>query len=195
MKLNVLLIAALMTISAGINAVAKEDPRNVRLAVVPVKGSEVFKVIYKGDAPAKVRINIYNSSSQIVFSETLSGTDGFIRPLNFSGLKAGEYTIELVEGTNKRSEKITYAPAGSVVSNKIVRITKLNETEGRFLVSIGNAGTEAITVRILDRNNNVLYSESREIAGEFAQVYRVKDAAGVRFEVIDAAGLTKSSSF
>lgn len=195
MKFNVLLIAALMTISAGINAVAKEDPHNVRLAVVPVKGSEVFKVIYKGETPAKVRINVYNASSQIVFSEILSGTDGFIRPLNFTGLKAGEYTIELVEGANRKSEKVTYTPAGTVASTKIVRISKLNETEGRFLVSIGNAGTEAITVRILDRNNNVLYTESREISGDFAQVYRVKDSNGVRFEIYDAAGLSKSSRF
>ena len=195
MKLNVLLIAALMTISAGINAVAKEDPRNVRLAVVPVKGSEVFKVIYKGEAPTKVRINVYNASSQIVFSETLSGTDGFIRPLNFSGLKAGEYTIELVEGSNRKSEKVTYTPVATASANKIVRISKLNENEGRFLVSIGNAGTEAITVRILDRNNNVLYSEVREISGDFAQVYRVKDFTGVRFEIYDASGLSKSSRF
>jgi hypothetical protein len=194
MKTHVLLIAALMTISAGINAVAKEDPRNVRLAVVPVKGSEVFKVIYKGETTSKVRLNIYNSSSQIVFSETLTGTDGFIRPLNFSGLKAGVYTVELIEGSTKKTEKITYIPASSQVSKKAVHVSKVND-EGKFLVSIGNAGKETIVVRILDRFDNVLYTDTREISGDFAQVYRVKDSAGVKFEVYDAAGLSKSSRF
>jgi hypothetical protein len=195
MKTNVIFLAALITISSGFNAVAKEDPRNIGLAVVPVKGSEVFKVIYKGETSSKVRINVYNSSSQIVFSEVLSGTDGFIRPLNFAGLKAGEYTIELVEGANKKSEKIIYSPAGSVTSNKFIRVTKLNESEGRFLVAVGNAGTEAITVRILDRNSNLLYTETREVSGDFAQVYRVKDSEGVSFEISDATGLTKTSRF
>jgi hypothetical protein len=194
MKTHVLLIAALMTISAGMNAVAKEDPRNVRLAVVPVKGSEVFKVIYKGETATKVRLNIYNSSAQIVFAETLTGTDGFIRPLNFSGLKAGVYTVELIEGSTKKTETITYVPAKSQVNKKAVHVSKVND-EGKFLVSVGNAGKETITVRILDRFDNVLYTEIREISGDFAQVYRVKESAGVTFEVYDAVGLTKSSRF
>jgi hypothetical protein len=195
MKSKVLLIAALITIGAGVNAVAKEDPRNVRLAVVPLKGSEVFKVIYKGETPSRVKLNVYDESSQLVFSETLNGVDGFIRPLNFSGLKAGEYTIELIEGTTKRTEKITYNPLKNFSSNKVVHVKKLSEADGKFLVAIGNASTEAITVRILDRNDNLLYSETREISGEFAQVYRVKDSAGVKFEIYDAAGLNKLSRF
>jgi hypothetical protein len=195
MKLNVLLIAALITISAGIDAVAKEDPRNVRLAVVPVKGSEVFKVIYKGEVTSKVRINIYNSDAQIIFSEVVSGTDGFIRPLNFGGMKAGEYTVELVEGVNKKSERILYTPGKAATSGKNVHIARINEVEGKFLVSIQNAGHEAITVKIVDRYDNVLFTETRAITGEFAQVYRVKNSAGVRFEIYDAAGLNKLSRF
>jgi hypothetical protein len=195
MKFNVLLIAALITISAGINAVAKEDPRNVGLAVVPVKGSEVFKVIYKGETTSKVRINIYNSDAQIIFSEVVSGTDGFIRPLNFGGLKAGEYTVELVEGATKKTEKILYVPVKAAGSAKNVHIARINELEGKFLVSIQNAGKEAITVKIVDRYDNVLFTETREITGGFAQVYRVKNSVGVRFEIYDAAGLNKLSRF
>ncbi len=194
MKSNVVLIAALFVFGAVVNAVGKEDP-NVRAAIVPVKGTEVFKVIYKSETAVKVRINIYNSSSQIVFSETLSNTEGFIRPLNFSGLKAGEYTIELVEGSTRKSEKVSYTPSSAVASNKVVRVSKLNENDGRFLVSIGNAKSESITVRILDKTNQVIYTETREIGGDFAQVYRVKDSDGVKFEIYDASGLAKSSRF
>lgn len=194
MKLNVLLIAVLMAMGAGV-AVAKEDPSNVRLAVVPVKGSEVFKVIYKGESTSRVRLTVYNAGAQVVFHEVHLATEGFIRPLNFEGLKAGEYTIELIEGTNKRSEKVTYSPSKGVASSKAVHVSRVSEAEGKFLVSVANAGNEEITVRILDRFDNVLYSETRVVAGDFAQVYRVKASAGVKFEISDASGLNKTSRF
>jgi hypothetical protein len=196
MKSRVLLIAALISLSAGVNAVAKEeDPRNVRLAVVPVKGSEVFKVIYKSETVSRIKLNIFNSQSQLVFSEVISGFDGFIRPLNFAGLEAGEYTVELFDGVSKKVEKINYAPASKASAKKIVHVSKVNEAEGKFLVAVTDANQEEITIKIFDRNNNLLYTETKEVAGEFAQVYRVKDSAGVKFEISDAAGVTKSSRF
>src|SRR6188768_3753575 len=109
MKTKSLFIAALVVVSASVAAFGKEEPTsNKGMAVVPVKGSEVFKVIYKGEAAGRVKLNVYNTESKLVFSETISGTDGFIRPLNFSGLTAGEYTIELVDALGKKSEKVSY---------------------------------------------------------------------------------------
>jgi hypothetical protein len=201
MKSNVLLIAALISLSASINAVAKEeDPRSARLAVVPVKGSEVFKVIYKNESSARVRLNLYNASSELVFSEIISTTDGFIRPLNFAGLRAGEYTLEIIEGSKKKVEKISFAPLRqvsekAVVAKKNVHVSKVNG-EGKFLVAIASSAVdERVTLKIVDRHENVIYSETRSLTGDFAQVYRVKDAAGVRFEIYDASGLTKVSRF
>jgi hypothetical protein len=195
MKSNVILIAILLFLGVGFNAAAKEDPRNARLAVVPVKGSEVFKVIYKSEEASRIKLNIYDASSRLVFSETIRNVDGFIRPLNFAGLRAGEYTIELINGLDKKVEKITYTPAGSTVSKKNVHVAKLPGLEGKFLVSIADATKENITVRIYDRANNLLYAESREINGDFAQLYRVKDSAGIRIEVSDDAGIAKLSRF
>jgi hypothetical protein len=195
MKSNVILFAALLFLGVGFNASAKEDPRNARLAVVPVKGSEVFKVIYKSEDASRIKLNIYDASSQLVFSETIRNVDGFIRPLNFAGLRAGEYTIELVNGLDKKVEKVTYAPAGTTASKKNVHVAKLAGVEGKFLVSVADATKENITVRIYDRANNLIYTESREINGDFAQLYRVKDSVGITIEVSDDAGTTKSSRF
>ena len=103
-------IAALIVIAGAVTAVGKDEPRNAGLAVVPVKGSEVFRVIYKGESSSKVKLNVYNSSSQVVFSETVNSNGGFIRPLNFKGLTFGEYTIELTDASGKKSEKVNYQP-------------------------------------------------------------------------------------
>lgn len=193
MKTKSLYLAALIAIAAVVTAVGKDEPGSQGLAVVPVKGSEVFKIIYKGESSSKVKLNIYNSSSEIVFSETMNGVNGFIRPLNFTGLQFGEYTVELIDASGKKVEKINYQPAKSE-SN--VHVSKLVNEEGKFLVSVAKASSETITVKIFDEANNLLHINTKQVAGDFAQLYTLKDFAGaVTFEVSDNTGSIKTVRF
>src|SRR6478609_6234017 len=127
MKTRSLFIAALVVFSAAVSAIGKEEPSKAGLAVVPVKGKEVFKVIYKGENAGKVKLNIYNSTGEVVFTETLASVEGFIRPLNFSGLQSGDYTVELIDASGKRVEKISYAPKVSSF-DKNVRVIKMEDS-------------------------------------------------------------------
>lgn len=193
MKTNVLLFAALLLVAANVS-VAKEGPVNAGLAVVPVKGSETFKVIYKGEVASRAKLVVYNSSSQIIFSETISG-DGFIRPLNFEGMRAGEYSFEVTDASGKKTEKVVYTPAKMLAaSKKVVHVSKVSN-DNRFLVSVKDAGAEKMTVSIYDVFNNLLFSETREVSGEFAQIYWVKNHDNVRIEVTDSFGNSKVSRF
>ena len=192
MKRNVLLIAALLLVSVHISAVAEETPVNAGLAVV-AKGPDVFKVIFKNDrAVSKIRMNIYNSSSNLIYTEVVSG-DGFIRPLRFSGLVPGEYTIEISDGVSKRSEKINYRPAAPA-SKKAVHVSKLAGEE-KYLVSVANAAGERVTINIYDEFDRLVHTETRQINDEFAQVYNVKSKKVSSVEVIDEAGNKKVSRF
>ncbi len=195
MKARSLFLAALVTVVSLATAVGKDVPRNTGLAVVPVKGSEVFKVIYKGETTGRVKLNIYNASSRIIFSESINVGDGFICPLNFAGLEPGEYTLELVDVTGaKKVEKVKYLT--STATSKNVHVSKLVKEEGKFLVAVSNAGTEKINVRIYDGANNLVHSESREVKGDFAQLYTIKNVTGgLTFEVSDDAGYTKTIRF
>lgn len=193
MKTKAMYIAAFMVIAASVTAVAKGEPSNAGMAVVPVKGSEVFKVIYRGESTSRVRLNVYNSSSDIVFTETFNHLDGFIRPLNFSGLKFGEYTIEVTDAQGTRVEKISHQP---VASERTVHVSKLVNDEGSFLLSVAKSGGEAITVKIFDKASNLLYTGSKSESGDFAQVYTLKDVTGaVTFEVSDKNGYVKTIQF
>ncbi|HEY9049130.1 MAG TPA: hypothetical protein VIN08_24685 [Ohtaekwangia sp.] len=194
MKTRSLFIAALVVVSATVAAFGKEEPSNKGLAVVPVKGAEVFKVIYKAENAGKIKLNIYNTKSEMVFTETFNGTDGFICPLNFTGLSAGEYTVELIDATGKRTEKINYKPADASAKN--VHISKLANENGKFLVSVSSTGNEQINVKIYDAANNLVHSENKSIDGNFAQLYTVKNVTGsLTFEVTDKAGNTKTVRF
>ncbi len=193
MKIKVMYIAAFMVIAASVTAVAKGEPSNAGMAVVPVKGSEVFKVIYRGESASRVKLNVYNSTSDIVFTETFNNLDGFIRPLNFSGLKFGEYTIEVTDAQGTRVEKISHQP---VITERTVHVSKLVKEEGSFLLSVAKNSGDAITVKIFDRASNLLYTGSRSDLGDFAQVFKLKDVPGaVTFEVSDNSGHVKTIQF
>ena len=195
MKTKSIILAALVTVSAAVSAIGKDVPSNVGLAVVPMKNSEVFKVIYKGETAGRVKLNIYNDAAAVVFSETISVTDGFIAPLNFAGMQPGEYTLELVDNTGaKKVEKVKYLTAQSSAKN--VHVSRITKEAGKFLVAVNNAGTEKINVRIYDGANNLVHSESREVKGDFAQLYTVKNLSGnLTFEVSDENGYVKTIRF
>src|SRR5690606_15959427 len=187
------LFLALLMFSVDVSAVGKDEPGTLGMAVIPVKGSEVFKVVYRGEAPKKLRLNIYDADAKRLYTETVSGRDGFIRPVNFSGLQYGEYTIEVVDGDSKQTEKINYQPITS--SPKTIHITNYPRGEQKYTVSVSDAGEEAITVKIYDKSNNLIHTEKRDVKGSFAQVYVVKTPGAVTFEVVDEGGNVKTTRF
>ena len=192
MKTKSLYIAALIVMAGAVTAVGKDEPRTAGLAVVSVKGSEVFKVIYKGESATRVKLNVYNSSSQVIFSETVNSNGGFIRPLNFKGLKFGEYTIELSDASGKKSEKVNYQP---VKPESQVHISKLAEA-GKYLLSVAQNDGDIVTVRIFDEANNLIFTDTRSDAGDFAKLYSLKNVVGsVTFEVSDNSGRIKTTTF
>lgn len=180
----------LITVSTVASAFSNDDPE---MTVVSLKGSEVFKVIYKGNTSGKVTLNVLNHQGKIIHSGSVTGKDGFICPLNFKGLPSGNYTIELIDDHGSHQEKVVYVPAHD---RKSIHITKLMNAEGKFLLAVANAQNEPIVIRIYDRYQRLLYAESRILNGDFAQVYRMEQALNhYTFEVSDSAGNRKSFVF
>jgi hypothetical protein len=189
MKIKSLFIAALVVLNSAVVFAGKEEPVNIGMAIVSVKGSDVFKVIYKGTTSGKVKLNVYNAQGVVVFSDTQYGVQGFIRPLNFSGLSSGEYTIELTDLNGKRTEKVIYSPSTAL---KQLHVSKI-DAEGKFLMALINEGKQDIVVTIYDSNNDVIYSKKESIDGDFAQVYKlVKPLASYTFQVTDKSGNVKT---
>jgi len=176
-----------MVAGVAVSAVAKEVPSEAAMAVVSVKGSEVVKVIYKGVTAGKVKVNVYNAASKVVFSESRSTVEGFILPLNFTGLDAGQYTVEIIDAVGVKSEKIQYQPT---VATTNVHVSKLN-AEGKFLLSVAKNTDENISVKIYDENNNLVHSSAKKVAGDFAQVFTFSNFSGAyTVEVTNERGQT-----
>jgi hypothetical protein len=193
MKTKSLFLAGLVMLGSAVAFAGKDEPRKTGLAVIPVKGGEVYKLVYRGESIGKVKLSIFNSTGALVLTESIHGTDGFILPLNFTGLTSGEYTVEVLDASGKKAEKIIYQPSHSISS---IHVSKLSAIESKFLVSISNKGSETIVLNIYDSENNLIHGEIRNISGDFAQVYKLQSlSSGFRFEITDLAGITKTIKF
>ena len=192
MKTKSTYLAALLVFSA-VAVFGNDEPKKTGVAVLPVKGAEVFKVVYKNESTSKVKLNLYNENSEIVYTESFSTTSGFILPLNFSNLSYGTYKLELIDANGKSEEEITYAPARK---SDHIRVARLTNAQGSFLVSVMTPATEEVTVRIFDNYNNLLHNEVKSIEGGFAQIYKIQNLKGAcTFEISDAAGNVKTVQF
>jgi hypothetical protein len=195
MKTKSLFFAAFVLVSSLAVAAGKDEPRNIGMAIVPVKGSEVFKVIYKGETAGKVKLNIYNSESRVILTQNFNSTQGFIVPVNFAGLEAGEYTIELIDATGKRVEKVTFGTKVASIQ-KVAHISNIDKQNGKFLLSVANAAGQEINVKIYDAENNLIHNETKTVKGDFATVYKFNPAnTSLTFEVSDNAGTIKTTRF
>lgn len=191
MKTKSLYIAALLLIGATFNSIAK-DESTAGIAVVSSKGSQVVKVIYKGENAGKVKLSILDASSKVIFSETRSNTEGFILPLNFAGLAYGEYTVLVTDANGTKSEKIDYQPAQTT---NIIHVAKIDDN-GKFLLSVSKGGSQNVNVKIYDSFNNLVHDGNSDVAGDFAQVYVIKNYSGTcTFQVSDDNGGSKTVSF
>ncbi len=191
MKTKSIYFAALLVIVAAVTAIGKDEP-TLGMAILSANGSDVVRVIYKGETAGKVKINIYDASSKLVFTENRNSVEGFILPLNFSGLQFGKYKIELTDASGTKAETVDYQPAKSLNN---IHVTKLSES-GKFLLSVAKAGNEDITIRIFDEFNNLVHDSNKQISDDFAQVFAIKNFKGAcRFEVTNGKGQTTVARF
>ena len=189
MKSNItaLVLVCLTSFAALANAPAS-------FSIVSATAS-VYSVQYKSAETGKVKVSIYNSAKQLVFSEVLSNVASFVRPYNFSNLSEGEYTIVLEDKNGKQAEKINYA------MNKITSVIKVSEVadaSDKFLLNVTTTGTEVVTVRIFDSLNNMVYHKEVEVTGNLGIVYnlgQVKLKDKVTFEVSTSNGKVETIVF
>ena len=185
MKMKSVVIAALAFL-IGTAALAA-DPGS-KVVVVNQKKAGSYKVIYNGTEDAVVTFTISDRRGIVVYTETIESKKGFVRPVNFSGMLPGEYTIAVSDKTGKVSQTVQYAYETSI---RNVHVAKVDE-QGKYMLAIANDGAEVINVRIYDGNSNLVFEKSHNIEGNFGLVYNLKQVEGKpTFEITDNNGTTK----
>ena len=190
---KILAVVLVLIVVGHVNAMEVEPKSPLGMSVL--KNGALVKVFYRGEQSGKVKVTIYNEGGDVVFTETLQKTDQFMRPYNFKALPYGEYTIELADASGARQQKVVHK---LVKESRTAHVTRLNRNENRYMLAVPNTGKDALTVRIYDENNRIVFEENQRIHGNFAKVYNLNGIAGEHtFEIVDQHGktnrLTKSA--
>ena len=186
MKTKLMVSALLVALVTG-TAVAA-DPVGPKVVVVNQKESGMFKVIYEGAKAGRVNLKISNQDGAVVFNESVTGVNGFIRPVNFKGMDAGEYTIEVSDASGKQVSKVNYEIEQTVNRVHVAKIAGDN----KYLLAVAKGSNDQFNVKIFDGASNLVHNENLVVNGGLGLVYNLKDVAGVpTFEVTDNTGNTK----
>jgi len=186
MKTKLIVSALLVALVAGVAVAA--DPVNPKMVVLNQKESGIFKVIYEGVKAGRVNMKISNQDGEVVFNESVTGVNGFVRPVNFNGMTPGEYTIEVSDASGKQIQKVNYEIEQTVNMVHVAKITG----ESKYLLAVAKGTEEKINVKIFDGSSNLVHNQNLVVSGNFGLVYNLKDVAGVpTFEVTDKTGNTR----
>jgi hypothetical protein len=192
MKVKSFLAAALVLASSV--AFATEGNES-KLVVVRNAESDVFKVIFEGQSYVFATVNIFDQAGRLVFQQDVKGKNGFILPMDFSGLTNGEYAIEVKQGAKSWKHTVKFEAAERIVKNSSIQNVYLSKmtTDGKYLLSLSTAEEQFVKVNIFDINDELLHTETRKTNGDLSIVFNVKDASGaVTFEVTDKLGYSKT---
>jgi len=157
------------------------------------KDANTFRLIYKAEKQSNVRVSIYDSKDQLVYSEKVNNTEGFTRPYNFENLGEGDYTIAIEDGSKKQLEKVSYrAPKVT----KTLNVIKMSSDEGKYFVMAAGQGEEEITVSVYDGNHNLVHKSVEATDGDFSKIYNLKSVKGhITFEISNENGEVKSVAY
>ena len=181
---KILAVVLVLIVIGQVNAREAEPKSPVGMSVI--KNGALVKLFYRGEQSGKVKVTIYDEKGDVVFTETMQNMDQFMRPYNFKSLPYGVYTIELSDESGKRMQQVTHKYAKKWRS---AHLTRLNPLENRYMLAVPNTGKDALTVRIFDEHNRMLFEEKQTIHGDFAKVYNLNRIAGEHtFEIVDQEG-------
>lgn len=185
---SLLLMSVLVSTLVFANGTVEPGESASAVAVTNCSGSSVVKVFYKAEQAGTVKVSIFSKDNSLVFTETMKRVSGFLRPYNFSGLSAGEYTIQVKDSNGTRTETIDYT-AGKI--EKQISLVKLPE-EGKYLLSINSKASDVVNVNIYNDANQLIHSQEKKIERNFAEVLNIKDINRFTIEVSDSNGVLKS---
>jgi hypothetical protein len=186
------IVVMLTVVCSAVSANNIDNPK-ATTGMAVVKSGSIFKVYYRGLKRSDVKVTILNEEGQAVHKETLKKIESFVRPYNFSTLKEGNYTIELESEDGKQLKSVAYENA---VQPRLMSLVRLRGGENKYVLSVANKGDDVLKVRIVDSKRNEVFSETNEVEGDFARIYKLnKIGDDFRFEVTDKNGNTQSIGY
>lgn len=150
------------------------------------RNESVIKLFYQGEKNGKVTIRIFDENNTLVHTDKIYSENGFVRPYNFKKLTAGKYRFEITDFEGKAEKVVDYNLNKTVRNTAIrARLSPVEESESKMKLEVLGVVNEPVFVRVLDKNQAEIFSETINIQSSFSRVYNLKKLGDryVSFEV------------
>lgn len=184
-KISLVMAVVLIGTMSFARSIDEPATEKSSMKVTNVSGSTLYKLYYKSVEQGKVKVSIRNEKNEIIFNETFTDMDCFIRSYNFKDLPQGEYTFKVEDENGTIVENVNYSKSKA---QKLIHIQKLSGEESKYVLSMSSQRPENVTVSIFDRDENLIYKETETVGKEFAKIYNLKDYNSFTIEVHDNDG-------
>jgi hypothetical protein len=155
----------------------------VTVELLNQSGSSIYKVVYKAAGNGSALLKITNKSG-LVFSERLTFTNGFTLPVDFKGMESGDYTVEVLSKNLKFKKTIAH------INTIPVAYVRMTEQPGiKQLLTISSPIASQFQIRVLNSNNEELFSTVESVTNHFATLINLAQVQGAyHIEVTETAG-------
>lgn len=189
MKKSLSILGMLILISSVVLAGGIDNPL-VPSNMAIVKTNTGARVFYSTEKVSQVRIRIYNvEDEQEVFSDVIKSRATFSRLYNLQSLPEGEYRIVMEDENGIREELFSNRKKVEVLSSIIY-----SKKHQKCLVTLYSEQEADISVRVLDKDKNVLNSGALFVNGQAAKLFNLEQINGqLTVEVFDGSGVLRSS--
>ena len=181
-KITILLAGVLVSAFAF---ASEPGPGSSKTGVALVKKNEsTFKIYYKANDIANVKISIADAKGGIVHREAIKSTDGFVRSYNLGSLTMGDYVVTIDNGITI-DQKVFHYKAD--VEQKAANVLQL--TPNKYLLAVqGKMVSGKINVKVYD-GSTLLHQHQSDVIGDFSQLFRIENIGSpVTFVVTDEKG-------
>lgn len=167
------------------------------IKVVPASTGNIFTLHYQTPAAGTVKVSILDKNNEVIFSELINESGSFTRPYNFSQLDKGEYKIIVQDRTGRQEQIVKY---GINENKSYIKIAEMNKDENRFVLNIGTAAEEIVTIRIYDNAKGLVHEQEISVNGNYGLIFNLSKVRSsqksiVMFEVSTSAGQVQTAMF
>ncbi len=190
MKLHIKLLVVLLTVFSTATIIAKPNSSTAFCKVVAEQTDKMYKVVYNSPVKENVTIEIYNKNKEVVHSEKVSGTNGFIKRYNLQYLSLGEYDI-IVKSSD-------YVFEENIDLGELSKFNVQLKSVGKNVSFVGShPDAKDLHVYIYDQNNELLYEDELKSVKQVNKLYNLEKVLGksVSFLIYHQDALIKKEVF
>ncbi len=174
MKLHIKFLVVLLTVFSTTSIIAKPIPTEESTAyckVVAEQTDKMYKVVYNSPVKENVTIEIYNQDKEVVHSEKVADTKGFIKRYNLQYLSLGAYDI-IVKSPN-------YVFEENIDLGGLSKFNVQLKSAGKNVSFVGShPDAKDLHLYIYDQNNELLYEDELKSVKQVNKLYNLEKVLG-----------------